>query len=547
MRKMLKVRVLGLASLLHTMARQRSRLLFLAEGDANTKFFHLMACHRKRSNYIHSLCVEGTEVVRYEAMAQALFQYYDHVLSSNFVRSRRIDLSLIGLPSADLSGLEMRFTEEEVWSVISELPNEATTKRPALMGFTGILYKTAWPIIKGDVMNAFNVFWTQDTRSLNLLNDAYMMLLKKKKHPEEIKDYRPIRLIHSFGKLITKCLPNRLALVLDGLVPHNQTAFIKGRCIHDNFRTVRLSCKAIHARRTLRVLLKIDITKAFDSVAWNFLLEVLTHMGFGMRWRNWISSILSTASTTILLNGRPRRRICHARGLREGDSLLPMLFVLVMEVLNHLFGWLDDQGFLTPLGITLPYRLSLYADDVILFVAPRAGDLQAIKAVVQIFGLASGLFSNLDNSVATPFGCSEHEVNLVQDTLSCRTENFPCRHLGIPLSIYKLKRLDEQKLIDSVASRIPQWKGNLLNLAGQTALVRATLSAIPAHVSIAFGLSPWAPEQIDKQRQAFIWGGDQTISGGKCKVAGETVCKLRELGGLGVVDLRRTGYAFRAC
>jgi len=68
LRKMLKVRVLGLASLIRTMARQRSRMLFLAEGDANTKFFHLMACHRKRRSYIHSLRVQGSEVVRDEAM-----------------------------------------------------------------------------------------------------------------------------------------------------------------------------------------------------------------------------------------------------------------------------------------------------------------------------------------------------------------------------------------------------------------------------------------------------------------------------------------------
>jgi hypothetical protein len=146
-----------------------------------------------------------------------------------------------------------------------------------------------------------------------------MVLLKKKPQPTQIRDYRPISLIHSFSKLVTKCLANRLASVLDGLVHRNQSAFIKGRCIHDNFRAVRLSCKALHKKHEPSVLLKIDIAKAFDSMSWTFLLEVLQHMGFGRRWRNWISAILSTASTKILLNGVPGRRICHARGLRQGD------------------------------------------------------------------------------------------------------------------------------------------------------------------------------------------------------------------------------------
>jgi hypothetical protein len=129
----------------------------------------------------------------------------------------------------------------------------------------------------------------------------------------------------------------------------NQSAFIKGRSIHDNFRDVQVACKAIHSRRLTCMLLKIDLARAFDSVAWVFLLDVLRHLGFELRWRNWLSNILSTSSTRILLNGKPGRRICHARGLRQGDPLSPMLFVLVMEVLNRLLCWIEINGFLTPI------------------------------------------------------------------------------------------------------------------------------------------------------------------------------------------------------
>jgi hypothetical protein len=162
------------------------------------------------------------------------------------------------------------------------MPND---KAPGPDGLTGLFYKKCWEIML-DVVNVFNAFWSQDSMSFHHLNDAYMILLKKKDQPVEIRDYRPISLIHSFGKLVTKCLAKRLAGVLDSLVMHNQSMFIKGRRIHDNFRHVQLACKAIHASRSPVILLKIDIAKAFDIVSWTFLLEVLQHMGFGRRWRN---------------------------------------------------------------------------------------------------------------------------------------------------------------------------------------------------------------------------------------------------------------------
>ena len=107
------------------------------------------------------------------------------------------------------------------------------------------------------------------------------------------------------------------------------------------------------------VLLKIDIAKAFDTVSWTFLLDVWRHMGFGQRWQDWISAILSTSSTKILLNSRPGRRIYHARGLRQGDPLSPLLFNLVADALGVLLDKAVGKGNLTGvLGDLIPGGIS---------------------------------------------------------------------------------------------------------------------------------------------------------------------------------------------
>lgn len=172
-----------------------------------------------------------------------------------------------------------------------------------------------------------------------------MVLIKKTDAPASLRDYRPISLVHSIGKLFSKGLAMRLAPQMHELVRTNQSAFIRGRQIHENFRLVQLTCRWLHNKRYPSMLLKIDLAKAFDSVAWPFWLEVLEHAGFPDRWRDWLSAMLGSASTKVLINGRPGRRIRHARGLRQGDPLWPLLFVIIMEVLNALTAEADRQGF----------------------------------------------------------------------------------------------------------------------------------------------------------------------------------------------------------
>ena len=94
--------------------------------------------------------------------------------------------------------------------------------------------------------------------------------LSQKKRMPHMSDFRPISLVHSFAKLITKILANRLAGKLDQLVSPNQSAFIKGRFIQDNFMLVQQTARHLHQQKQARLLLKLDITKAFDSVCWKF-------------------------------------------------------------------------------------------------------------------------------------------------------------------------------------------------------------------------------------------------------------------------------------
>jgi hypothetical protein len=125
------------------------------------------------------------------------------------------------------------------------------------------------------------------------------------------------------------------------LVQSNQCAFIKGRAIHDNFCTMQGATKLLHAPLCPTILLKVDIVRAFDTINWAFLLDLLRHLGFSQRWRDWVSGLLSMASTRIMVNGQPRNHIYHAPGLQQGDPLSLLLFVLSMEALNAIFSLTD--------------------------------------------------------------------------------------------------------------------------------------------------------------------------------------------------------------
>jgi hypothetical protein len=144
---------------------------------------------------------------------------------------------------------------------------------------------------------------------------VFITLVPKKIGASDITEFRPISL-HSIAKIFSKALSLHLGPKLNELIAANQSTFIRGRTIQDNIMLVSQSMKTFQTRRTPALFLKLDIARAFDSLSWPFLLEVLRRRGFGPRFCNWVSVCLSTANTKVLINGFPGVQIFHARGLR---------------------------------------------------------------------------------------------------------------------------------------------------------------------------------------------------------------------------------------
>ena len=135
--RLLKRKLLGLASLERSIARQRSRLMWLQEGEACTKFFHMHASHRRRKNFIDELKVDGRMLTAHEDKAEAIDDFYDQLLGSAPDRQFTLDIDELQLPVHDLDHLEAPFSEEEVWEAVK---SQALDKAPGPDGFSGLFY-----------------------------------------------------------------------------------------------------------------------------------------------------------------------------------------------------------------------------------------------------------------------------------------------------------------------------------------------------------------------------------------------------------------------
>ncbi|XP_026451543.1 uncharacterized protein LOC113351839 [Papaver somniferum] len=248
----------------------------------------------------------------------------------------------------DNSILEHLPTGEEIKNVVFELNQDGS---PGPDGFTGVFYRFAWDIIKEDLIAAIQYCWSNQVNPAGL-NSNFLVLLPKIKRAKKANQFRPIGLSNFCFKIFTKIIAIRMSNVLHKLISTQQCAFIKGRNIHEQ---VLLASELVNemqfTRRWGNVGLKLEISQAYDTLSWEYLLVVLKKYGFSDWFCNWIHVLLKTTKISIMLNGGPIGYFGVGRGVKQGDPLSPILYVLAVDVLSRNIVHYIQEGKIQPMVI----------------------------------------------------------------------------------------------------------------------------------------------------------------------------------------------------
>jgi len=254
----------------------------------------------------------------------------------------------------------------------------------------------------------------------------------------DLKDFRPISLVSRVYKIIAKVLANRLGKVVEKIISKPQNAFVKGRQILDSVLIANEYLDSRIKSGEPGLLCKLDIEKAYDHVNWSFLLYMMRICSFGERWCSWIAHCISSVRFSVLVNGTPSSFFSSSRGLREGDPLSPLLFVIVMEALSKLFSasvhWGFLSGFSMGSGSNGVFNIShlLFADDTLVFCEANLHHLHFLRVLFLSFEAVSGLKINLPKSMLVPVGDVDNMDELA-GIMGCGVSSLPLKYLGLPL------------------------------------------------------------------------------------------------------------------
>ena len=270
------------------------------------------------------------------------------------------------------------------------------------------------------------------------INSTFIALIPKTDHPINFGDFRPISLCNLCYKLISKVAAMRLKPYLDSFISPQQFGFLKNRLIHG---PVAITQEVLHSVKLLKksaLILKLDLTKAFDRVNWTYIRLLLLQIGVPLVGVNWIMGCITSANFAVIVNGAPSSFFPASRGIRQGCPLSPLLFILVIEGLSLLIADAKRNGLIKGIKISdhLAITHLLFVDDVILFGMGTFEDWIAFKVILDTFCKASGMMINLNKSCFLHSDVNDAVLRRITDIMPYHSAHL---HLGFTYLGFFLK------------------------------------------------------------------------------------------------------------
>ena len=414
---------------------QKFRIKWLKEGDSNTSFFHNSVKSRFNRNKLVSLALEDGSTISDPVLIKEEATTFFHSILNGSAAQPYPGKSFLShyiskqISRAHCESLIEDITSEEVKKALFSIhPNKA----PGPDGFNAFFFQRVWHIIGDDLTVAIQAFFISG-HLLKEVNHASISLVPKVLNPATLNDYRPISCCKTIYKCISKIMANRLKQVLPNLIDEAQSAFIQGRSISDNIFMAQELLRNYHRKDTTsRCAIKVDIRRAFDTVQWDFLLDLLELLGFPPLFIHWIRACITTPKFSVNINGELAGFFSSSRGIRQGDPLSPYLFVIAMDalamILQKNISVADTFSYHWRCEATSTTHIC-FADDLILFCGGSLHAANIIKHSLDTFFSCYGMEANSSKSVVLVAGDNASFREKVIALFGYSLGSLPIKHL----------------------------------------------------------------------------------------------------------------------
>lgn len=453
-----------------------------------------------------------------------------------------VEACLAQIPQEATPNLDSCQTEGEIkWAVMALGP----TKAPGPDGVSAALIQQNWELFGPIVMKEVNLFFCSGQMK-DSVGKSNLVLIPKVQTPKMVSEYRPISVCNFLYKVISKLIAKKMQPWMDVIISQAQTTFIPGREISENIVLLR---EITHSFKNQKggpdqFVLKADLAKAFDMIRWEYLFYLLPLYGFPPRLCGWIEACVRSAKFTIQINGSGDGFLTPTRGLRQGCSISPYLFIIAMDPLSR---WMDQKmrsKAIRGLKVTRSapaMACSMFADDLILMGTLTCNEVEAIHATLTNFSMLSGLKINQGKSKAWfSAGATTQSKRHFLRYFGVLEATGEERYLGCPVAVTSDCSFDY--LIEKFETRLNIWKARLLTHAGRLILLKAILESLPVYAMGMVILPPKIIAKLTSIMRNFFWGGTNEKRR-MAYVAWKEVTTPKGMGGLGLRSLKELNSA----